>query len=110
MDRIFLKEWRKKSNLSQIKLAEIMEVDGTTIGRWEKNIVPLTSKQIAKLCSIFKISIPQIYAAPEDAETVARLEVAYRIVKNLDESDLNAWLKIGERLASSDREGADHDI
>lgn len=98
MSKIYIREWRKKIGLSQSQLAETIGVDTATVSRWERGVVALTSKQILKLCEIFEIKTPQLYAAPEDAVVVENLETAYKIIKNLDKEGLKNWLEVGKRM------------
>lgn len=57
-DRI--KELRKKASLTQKQLGELVEKDATTLGRYEKNILPVPSDVLEIMSNLFKVSVDYI--------------------------------------------------
>ncbi len=48
-----LKNLRKSANLSQGKLAEMLQVDQRTVSAWEKKVCEPSFEMLSKLCEIF---------------------------------------------------------
>lgn len=55
MNRI--KELRKERNLTQIQLSEILEIDQTTVSKWELGKAFPDSQTLKKLSAFFDVSI-----------------------------------------------------
>lgn len=56
----FLKELRKGKNLSQEQLAEILNVTGRTVSRWETGTNMPDISILVELAEFYEISIPEI--------------------------------------------------
>ncbi|ATJ90417.1 hypothetical protein HK16_09705 [Acetobacter senegalensis] len=95
----YLKAWRKHKSLSQEHLGNILNVAHTTIGRWEKGTVPLTTADLERLAETYGISVRQLLMPPEAAELVANLERAQRVMDSMDSADIENWLSLGEKAS-----------
>ncbi|GBR34995.1 helix-turn-helix transcriptional regulator [Gluconobacter sp. LMG 1744] len=95
-----LRAWRKQVGLSQEQLGNKMDVAHTTVGRWERGEVPLTSDQFEHLARIFEVSPAELLVAPPDAASVRVLHETYEIVRNMSPETLRHWLEIGKKLSS----------
>lgn len=49
-----LKEFRKKTHLSQSELAKVLEVDTKTVGNWERGKTSMTAEQLWDCCVAFE--------------------------------------------------------
>lgn len=56
-----LQKIRKDRNLSQVQLAALMEVDKTTVHRWEAGKVPIPLKQMQKLSEVLDVDVSHFY-------------------------------------------------
>ncbi|OAZ72403.1 hypothetical protein SRCM100623_00942 [Acetobacter pasteurianus] len=95
----YLKAWRKHKGLSQEQLGNILNVAHTTIGRWEKGTVPLTTADLERLAATYGISVRQLLMPPEDAKSVENLERAYKVMEGMSSSDIENWLSLGEKAS-----------
>lgn len=95
----YLRAWRKHAGLSQEQLGNIIGVDHTTVGRWERGKVPLTSEQFERLAHIFRATPAQLLADPMESAAVDTLQEAYAIMQDMDPDTLAQWLDIGRKLA-----------
>ncbi|GBR25514.1 hypothetical protein AA0488_0667 [Kozakia baliensis NRIC 0488] len=86
--------------MSQEQVGNIMNVAHTTVGRWERGEVPLTSDQFETLARIFDASPAQLLGDPADAQMIATLQETHEIVKNMSPDTLRHWLEIGKKLGS----------
>lgn len=94
----YLRAWRKHAGLSQEQLGNILGVDHTTVGRWERGRVPLTSEQFERLAHVFMATPAQLLADPMEADAVETLQEAYQIMQGMDSATLAQWLDIGRKL------------
>ncbi len=76
---------RKKNNLTQLQLAQKIEVDQTTIGRWEDGNREPSVGNVANISSVFKVSIPDLLdkdlSLIGDKEITPSNELVYLIEK-----------------------------
>lgn len=54
---MYIREQRKKLNLTQIQLAELMDVDQTAISQWETGRTKPTIKNLVRLSKILKCDL-----------------------------------------------------
>lgn len=93
-----LRAWRKTKNLSLPAVAERLGVAHTTVGRWERGEVPLTTRDLEDLATIYGITRRQLEFSPTAAEMIAFLDRAQHIIEDMPAVDLERWLAIGESL------------
>ena len=56
MDKLTLKDVRKKQDLTQATVAEIMGVTIATVSAWETNKSDMPARKFAKICDIYRVS------------------------------------------------------
>lgn len=56
-----IKEYRKKKNLSQIDIANIIEVKQNTISQWETDKRIPNARQALKLAKILETTVENLY-------------------------------------------------
>lgn len=95
----YLRAWRKHVGLSQEQLGNILGVDHTTVGRWERGTVPLTSEQLERLAHAFMATPAQLLVDPMEASAVEKLQEVYDIMQAMDEATLAQWLDLGRKLS-----------
>ena len=64
----FLKELRKEKNLTQEQLAEILNVSGRTVSRWETGSNMPDISLLAELAEFYEVSIPEIINGERKSE------------------------------------------
>lgn len=64
----FIREKRKKKQLSQKQLADMVQVSTATVCKWEKGVNSPDIGNMEKLAEIFQVSIQEILAGEESAE------------------------------------------
>lgn len=71
--------YRKKSGLTQKEFAEKLGVKNTAVSNWENNQNSIDIETLVKACSIFGISINQMYENNE--ENIALTEHETQVIK-----------------------------
>ncbi|MBW9159352.1 helix-turn-helix domain-containing protein [Clostridium tagluense] len=84
---------RKKSNLTQKELADILGVKAATIGHWEKARNEPSYEMLQKLTSIYDISISELFGEETDNLLLSdnlKNSLIYKIIDMLlEEGDLD---------------------
>jgi transcriptional regulator with XRE-family HTH domain len=93
-----LRAWREFRHLSQERVAEALGKRHTTIGRWERGQMKLSTADLEALASLYGATVHQLQMPPEAADLVARLDRAQAILAGLSKEDLDYWIGMGERL------------
>lgn len=70
----------------------------TTIGRWERGEMKLSTSDLQRLADVYGITVTQLISPPEAAELVILLDRAQNIFDSLSPEDRERWLQLGERL------------
>ena len=76
MKTIYLREYRKKSGLTQSELAEQMGVHDNTIRRWESGDFEPRSNDLQKLCQILNCTEAELLNGPENQKWEIRLVIS----------------------------------
>ena len=93
-----LRAWRSHLGLSQAEVGASLGKGHTTIGRWEKGEMKLSTTDLEALAKLYGVSVSQLQMPPEAAELVARMDRAQVILSGLTKEDLEYWIGMGERL------------
>lgn len=62
--RIFLKEWREHSGLTQDRLGQRLGVSDVTVHRWERNLALLNTNVMAAIAEALDIEPADLYRHP----------------------------------------------
>ena len=81
-------------------VASALGVRHTTVSRWERGLMKLSTSDLERLAIIYGATLSQLQAAPQSAGIVARLDRTQQIVKRMSPDDLERWLALGESLIS----------
>lgn len=77
-----LKKLRTRANMSQIELAQLMDVNQYIISYWEKGRSEPSISQIVKLSEIFKV--PSDYLLGKEIIRTENREEFHTVVKNIE--------------------------
>ena len=66
----FLRELRKEKNLTQEQLAEVLDVSGRTVSRWETGSNMPDISLLVELADFYDVSIPEIMTGERKSETM----------------------------------------
>ena len=84
-------------------MANIVRKKHTTIGRWERGKMKLSTADLQALADIYGATVPQLMGPPSAAGLIAVLDRAQEIADGLDVATLEQWLALGETLKRSQK-------
>lgn len=93
-----LRAWREHRGLSQEKVGSELRKRHSTISRWERGEMKLSTEDLEALARIYGATVHQVQMPPEAAQLISRLDRAQTIMDGLSPADLERWLGIGESL------------
>lgn len=93
-----LRAWRKLKGLSQEHVANILGVKHTTIGRWERGVMRLSTEDLQRLAHVYGITVAELSQAPEAADLVSRLAQVQDVVEGMSPADFEHWIALGRAL------------
>jgi len=64
--------YRRRLNLTQLKVAELLGIDQTTVSRWEKGKKLPRSGKLPLLSSIYHCTIEDLFCEFDDTDSVYR--------------------------------------
>lgn len=96
-----LRAWRLFRGLSQEQVANMLGKRHTTIGRWERGRMKLSTADLEALSKIYNASVAQLNAPPATADLVKVLDRVQGIVSGMPADVLERWLTLGEDLKRS---------
>lgn len=96
-----LRAWRRHRKLSQEQVANALKKRASTISRWERGEMNLTTADLERLAVLYGASISQLSAPPAAAEIVAVLGSLQNIASEMDPQMLQHWMAIGRKLIGS---------
>ena len=71
-----IREFRKKSRLSQAELAHLLDVHEPTIRRWERGGGEPDLSDIVKLCEVLGVSEAELLRGPAEEKWVLEIKIA----------------------------------
>lgn len=77
-----ISKYRKKQNLSQEELAEMLKVSRQTISNWELNETMPSSEQVVLLTKIFKITADELLGIDTKNVLIEKMSGTEKMVKN----------------------------
>ena len=96
-----LRAWRLFRGLSQEQVGNMLRKRHTTIGRWERDKMKLTTADLEALARVYGATVSQLTAPPATAELVKVLDRVQGIVDGMSPDVLERWLALGEDLKRS---------
>ena len=76
----YIRYYRKRNNLSQKKLSELVNVSFSTVRRWEKNEREPRASDIKKLCEVLNVTEAELL----NGEAKNEFKVTIKYVKTLE--------------------------
>ena len=90
----FISECRKKNNLTQMQLAEKLNITDRAVSKWEKgNGIPDTNL-LPKLCEIFEVSIDELLSGEKitiENKSQKNEQILLDMAKEIDQKNKIIW-------------------
>lgn len=108
----FIRRHRSRLRMTQQELADVMQMNNRSVSDWETGRTVPGRDALAKLATVFKISLDEFRRFIRDDDTeklspdqVARKEQAVQLIDELlaDPQKLDEWVEYGEYLRARDR-------
>ena len=80
-------------------VAEAIGKTHSSVSRWERGKMKLTTADLQKLAVLYGVSATQLAGPPAAASMIAVLDRTQAIAQEMDPETLEQWLSIGERLS-----------
>ncbi len=96
-----LRAWRLYRNLTLEQVGNILGKKQTTVGRWERGLMKISTADLEALAKIYGASMTQLMGLPRAADMVATLDRAQAIIERMDAEALEHWLSVGEKMTVS---------
>ena len=101
-----LKDLRKSKGLTQRKLAELLNVESSAVGKWEIHNITPSVDTLKRLCEIFNVSVNYLLgidteaSTPVQANTITITDQNGNIINyELTEDNLQLLTPLIEKLA-----------
>ena len=98
MDQIkigrFIAECRKKSNLTQMQLAEKLGITDKAVSKWERGVAMPDTSIMPELCEILGISINELFSGEKndmDHNTQKNEQLLLDMAKELEKKNKTIW-------------------
>lgn len=94
-----LRAWRKLRGLTLEQVGEAMDVSHTSISRWEKGEMEITSKALVAFCRLYDVTPEMLLNPPSEAEMSRRLEEMRPLLEKMDDEAFNHVLYVAKRAS-----------
>jgi len=71
-----VKFFRKKKGISQSQMAKDLEINNSTISKWEKGVYTPELHMVMKLCKYFGITLDQLVGEQQELTTINMIDLA----------------------------------
>ncbi|NEC63687.1 helix-turn-helix transcriptional regulator [Streptomyces sp. SID9727] len=88
-----LAERRRTLGYSQERLAELVGVDRTTVGRWERGAIQPQPPQRRRLASALEVSLPELDALLPPPQCTGRVAVGHQAAQSHDAGDPDQMIR-----------------
>jgi len=96
-----LSAWRKKKDLSQEQVGNILGIDKSTVHRWETGKRAMDLTDLQRLAETYGIDPVALLMSPDDAELAARLSKAKSILEHISAEAADRWLATGGDIGTA---------
>lgn len=93
-----IKPWLKYRRLTQRQLADRLGMSEPAVSKWLRGIQGMSVAQFMQIASILEASPDELLFAPPEAQKATRYRKAAEIAHDLDESELEAWIAVGNAM------------
>ncbi len=99
--------YRKRSGMTQKELAELLGVKNSAVSNWEKGVNSIDIETLFKACTIFKISVNDMYGqySNETVEFSDEIKDLVSIVSQLDTIDRAEIRGMMKQMLRADKYG-----
>jgi transcriptional regulator with XRE-family HTH domain len=94
-----LKAWRLASGLTLESAANEVRTSHSTLMRWESGVHKVPADKIIELARVYNCTPAELGFPPDEREMAQRLDLAARLLRQMDPEDAKRWLDIGGSLA-----------
>ncbi len=98
-----LSAWRMKKGLSQEQIANMLDVNKSTVSRWENGKRALDLNDLNRLAEIYGVDPLALLMSPDDFELARRLTEAKLILESARPEAAERWLATGRDIARLDK-------
>ncbi len=96
-----IKYLREKENISQEKLAEILECSSATIGKIERGVTKIKSWRLIRFCEVFHVSMDYIM---RDYDPSSLTPVPSYVIKLFEDADMIELEILSDHMKMASRE------
>ena len=99
-----LRAWRQHSGLTLEQTANMLGVKENSLSDKELGKRPVTTEELTKLAEIYGCEPWMLLAADPNSEKLSQIRRARDVINTLPPNQTDAWLNMGETLASPDKQ------
>jgi transcriptional regulator with XRE-family HTH domain len=96
-----VKNWLRFRDVSQRKLAELMNVSEPTVSKWLKGTQAVTIAQFSMIAKILNADPSELLAPPADRERSLRLRKVAEVALSMQPEALDEWVAVGRRISGA---------
>lgn len=93
-----LAAWRIARDMTLEEAAEKLDVAHTTVSRWERGELPISSRRLVDLCRLYTVTPAQLLISPEEAQAEARLAEIRALLDGIDPEAYDHLKYVAARL------------
>lgn len=94
----FIKVWIKHRNLTQRKMAELLDMSEPSVSKWLNGRVNMTLSQFVKVAEILEANPEDLLFDPKKSDMSPRYKAAATLASNLDDQAFEAWINAGKAM------------
>lgn len=83
--QMYLRAWRDFRGLTLETVGERLEVEHTTVGRWERGELPISSKWLTALSHLYDVHPRDLLGPPIEAELAAKIAEIGDLIPEMNE-------------------------
>lgn len=80
-----LRAWREIRGLTLEAVGERLRVEHTTVGRWERGELPISSKWLVALSHLYEVHPRDLLASPSEAAVAARIAEIGELIPDMND-------------------------
>lgn len=92
-----LRAWRKLRGMTLEQVAAALDVSHTSVSRWEKGDMEITSKTLVALCRLYGVAPEMLLYPPTEAELSRRFDELRPLLERMDDEAFRHVLYMAKR-------------